>query len=96
MSEGNEVLDSNSTQHCEGILDVLGDLSIVFKKVKADGKFDLNDTVHVLPVINKVPEYVEKISKYKEAFAELKKPSVSKFLKLVTIVDKKVKEFEKA
>jgi hypothetical protein len=96
LQEQEVAVDPASSAHSEAIIVALGELAVVGKKVWKDKKFDVNDTVHILPAIQKVPTYLEAASNYKKAWEELKNFNVAKAVKLVQVVDAQVKAFEKA
>jgi hypothetical protein len=78
------------------ILEVAADVAVLVKRVRADGKIDLNDTIHVVPFVQKLPAHIEAISAWKEAVAEIKAINVPTGLALVTFIDEKVKLVERA
>lgn len=80
----------------KAVLSVIADIAIIVKKVKADGKLDLNDSLHVIPFAQKLPEHIAALSNLQEAFEEIKSITVASGLDLVQFIDSKVKEVEKA
>lgn len=78
------------------ILSVATDVAILVKKVKEDGEINMNDTVHAIPFVQKLPEHIKALADWKEAVEELKAITVTSGLDLVQFVDSEVKRVEKA
>jgi hypothetical protein len=80
----------------KAILSVVTEVAILAKKVKADGKLDMTDTVHVIPFVQKLPEHIKAISDWSEALEEIKKIDLASGIVLVQFVDGEIKKIEKA
>lgn len=78
------------------ILAVGTKVAILIKKVKADGKLDMADAVHVVPFVTDLPESIAALADFKEAIAEIKAIDVASGLGLVQFIDAQVKLVEKA
>lgn len=79
----------------EAILDSVKEIVIAGKKVKEDGKIDASDLVHILPLIQKLPKFIEDFKAIGEAFEEGKDIDVSEAVMLIQKIHEKVKEIEK-
>ena len=84
------------TEKIENIAEQLKELIIVGKKVKADGKVDANDLVHVIGLLPKLPTMIDAFKDLGEAIEEGKDIDVTEIIALIQKVNSLVKEIEKA
>jgi F0F1-type ATP synthase delta subunit len=84
------------TEKIETLATVLTALVIAGKKVKADGKVDVNDLQHVIALVPQLSPLADIVSNFGDLIAEGKDLDVAEVVTLIQLVDKKVKEVEAA
>lgn len=84
------------TEKIEQLATVLTALVIAGKKVKADGKVDVNDIQHVVALVPQLSPLADIVSNFGDLIAEGKDLDVAEVVTLIQLVDKKVKEVEAA
>jgi hypothetical protein len=84
------------TEKIEKLAEVLKALVIAGKKIKADGKVDVNDLAHVVALVPQLGDLAEVVTSFGDLIAEGKDLDVSEVVALITLIDKKVKEVEAA
>jgi len=84
------------TQKIEAIVDSLGELAKVAKRISADKKVDLTDLQHVIGLLPLMPGFIEDFKSFGEAFEEGKDIDVAEVVSLIQKVHSKFKEIEAA
>ena len=84
------------TEKIEKLAGVLTALVIAGKKVKADGKVDVNDLPHVIALVPQLSDLADVVSNFGDLINEGKDLDVAEVVALIQLVDKKVKEVEAA
>jgi hypothetical protein len=80
----------------EALLGSIKELVIVVKKVRADGKYDVNDIAHLVALLPKLPEMFENFKAIGEVVEEGKDFDVAEVISLIQKVSAMVKEVEAA
>jgi F0F1-type ATP synthase delta subunit len=88
--------DKLGTEQIEKLAEVLKHLVIAGKKVKADGKVDMNDLQHVIALVPQLAPLADVVSNIGKLIDEGKDLDVAEVVTLIQLVDKKVKEVEAA
>lgn len=84
------------TEKIEAILSVVEKLVIAGKKIKADGKVDLQDLPVVISLLPQIPSMIDALKDVSAAVEEGKDLDVSEIVSLIQSIAAKVKEIEKA
>ena len=78
------------------VVDAIGELAKVAKKVSEDKKVDVQDLAHVIALVPKLPEMIEAFKDLGAVIEEGKDIDVAEVVALIQKVHAKVKEIEAA
>ncbi len=84
------------TEKTEALLEVLKELVVIGKKVKADNKVDVADLAVMVAVLPRLPVFIEAFKDVGEAFEEAKDIDVAEIVALIQKINALVKEVEAA
>lgn len=84
------------TEKIEAVAESIKDLAVVAKKISEDKKVGVDDLVHVIAILPKLPKIIESIKDLGEAVDEAKDLEVAEIISLIQVVHAKIKEIEKA
>jgi hypothetical protein len=84
------------TEKLEKIVESLSHVAIAAKKITADKKVSIEDLPAAMDLLVKLPSIVESFSELKTAWAEASDIDVAEVVKLIQLIDAKVKSVEQA
>ena len=84
------------TEKIEKVVDAIGELAKVAKKISEDKKVDVQDLAHVIALAPKLPELLAALKDIGEALDEGKDIDVAEVIVLIQKIHAKVKEIEAA
>jgi|694.fasta_scaffold145895_2 predicted RecB family endonuclease len=84
------------TEKIESLAESIKELAIVAKKVSDDKKVGVDDLVHVIALLPKLPKIIDSIKDLGEAVDEAKDLEVAEIISLIQAIHSKIKEIEKA
>lgn len=84
------------TEKIEAIVESLSHVAIAAKKITADKKVSIEDLPAAMDLLVKLPGIVESFRELSSAWAEVKDIDVAEVVKLIQLLDAKVKSVEQA
>lgn len=84
------------TEKIEALLKSVKQLVILAKKIKEDGKVDLNDLPHIVAFLPVLPQIIENFKEVSKAWGEIKDIDAAELINLIQVIDQAVKEIEQA
>ena len=84
------------TENIEKVLSSALKLSVIAKKIAADGKVNKDDLAHLTPLVSQFKEHLEAGKSINEAFAEIKDLDVLEVTSLIVKIDGMVEQVEQA